>query len=146
MLILVDVPSEIYLGEPMTLTYELNNPTMHVAEYTGSIELSDAFVFSGYKQLKGRILPWTRTRYHYVCYPLLAGKVRLPRLKVVAKQGQGAEKEVPLEMVGKGSVVALDNDLHEKQGLLVEEEGLNSAGNTASPLLPTFVFVNARRK
>lgn len=130
------------------MTYELNNPTKHVAEYTGSIELSDAFVFSGYKQLKGRILPWTRTRYHYVCYPLLAGKVRLPRLKVVAKQGQGAEKEVPLEMVGKGTVVALDNDLHEKQGLLVEEEGVASAAaaNTSPSLLPTYVFVNARRK
>ncbi|KAI8343321.1 Foie gras liver health family 1-domain-containing protein [Chlamydoabsidia padenii] len=146
--VMADVPSEIYLGEPMTLTYELNNSTMNVADYTGSIELSDAFVFSGYKQLKGRILPWTRTRYHYVCYPLLAGKVRLPRLKVMAKHYQGAEKEVPLEMVGKGSVVALDNDLHEKQGLLVEEEGSPSSSTTAtsSSLLPNFVFVNARRK
>ncbi|CAO3595427.1 unnamed protein product [Absidia cylindrospora] len=134
--VLADVPSEIYLGEPITLTYQLNNPTTRIAEYTGSIELSDAFVFSGYKQLKGRILPLTRASYHYVCYPLLAGKVRLPRLKVLVKQN-GVEKEVPSEMVGKGSVVALDNDLHPRHGLILDD--------SPSTPSPTFVFVNARR-
>ncbi|KAI8082919.1 Foie gras liver health family 1-domain-containing protein [Halteromyces radiatus] len=131
--VLADVPCEIYLGEPITISYQINNSTMHIAEYTGSIELSEAFVFSGYKQVKGRVLPMTRHTYHYVCYPLLAGKVRLPRLKVIAKH-QGIDKEISTEMVGNGTMVALDNDLHPRQGLTLEESSL-----------VTYVFVNARR-
>lgn len=119
-----EAPSEIYVGEPFTLTYTINNPTVHLAEFNASIELSDAFVFSGLKMLRGRILPLGRATYYYTCYPLIAGKVRLPRLKVIAKQ-LGVEKEVPIEMLEH------DND-GVKQGVLEQRP-------------PLMVFANARR-
>lgn len=132
----IDIPSEIYLGEPFTLAYTVYNPTEYLAEYTASIEISDAFVFSGYKQLKGRVLPLCRAVYHYTCYPLLAGKVRLPRLKVMASQQQSGEREVPVEVAGSGMSIALDNDLQQKQA--------GSPADVAPSAL--LAFVNAKRR
>ncbi|KAI9256530.1 Gryzun, putative trafficking through golgi-domain-containing protein [Phascolomyces articulosus] len=123
--VVADAPNDIYVGEPFRLTYTVYNPTVHLAEYTASVELSDAFVYSGLKILKGRVLPLSHTSYDYTCYPLLAGKVRLPRLKVIAKQ-QGVEKEVLVEM--------LVSD---------DEKLLKQGGSEQWP--PPFTFVNARR-
>lgn len=123
------------MGEPFTLSYTVYNPTEYLAEYTASIELSEAFVFSGYKQLKGRVLPLSRIAYQYTCYPLLAGKVKLPRLKVMASQQQSGEKEVPVEIVGSGVSIALDNDLQPRQS--------NISESNSQPIL---AFVNAKRK
>lgn len=120
---LIDAPKELYVGEPFTVKYTVYNPTVHLAEYTASVELSDAFVFAGLKLLKGRVLPLSRASYYYTCYPLAAGRVRLPRLKVVAKQ-QGLEKEIPTEM-------AADDD--------------TSDDDTRREWPPLLTFVNARR-
>ncbi|KAI8374513.1 Gryzun, putative trafficking through golgi-domain-containing protein [Radiomyces spectabilis] len=132
LVVMADVPAEIYVGEPFTLTYTVDNPTVHLAEYTASMELSEAFVFSGYKQLKSRVLPLSRCSYDFTCYPLIAGKVKLPRLKVIAKQ-QGAEKEIPVEFIGSGSLAILDHNLQAK-GVGAEQQ--NSL----------LVFANARRE
>ncbi|KAI9306763.1 Foie gras liver health family 1-domain-containing protein [Cunninghamella echinulata] len=135
-----DVPSEIYLGEPITLVYVIDNPTTSIAEYSGSIELSEAFVFSGYKQVKGQILPMTQKIYSYICYPLLAGKVKLPKLKIIAKY-QSSEKEVPVNMIGNGAIHMLGNDLQPKQSLMNDNDSTSTI-----PLQQLLVFVNARRK
>ncbi|KAI9481008.1 MAG: Gryzun, putative trafficking through golgi-domain-containing protein [Benjaminiella poitrasii] len=137
LVIRADIPSEIYLGEPFTLSYTVYNPTKHLADYTGSVELSEAFVFSGYKQLKGRVLPFSSVDYQFTCYPLQAGKVKLPRLKVLASQQQSGEKEVPMEMVGGGISAMLDNNLQQKQ----TNDHLDPS--TSQHL---FAFVNAKRK
>lgn len=110
---MIDVPSEIYLGEPFTLSYTIYNPTEHLIEYTGSIEISDAFIFSGYKQIKSMVLPLSRKVYYYTCYPIQAGKVKLPKLKVTS--ASGGEKDVPVEMVGTGPMFTLNNDLQSRQ-------------------------------
>lgn len=107
-----------------------------MSEYNASIEISEAFVFSGYKQLKGRVLPLSRVVYHYTCYPLLAGKVKLPRLKVMASQQQSGEREVPVEISGSGISMALDNDLQQKQ--------TESPSDVSLPQ-PILAFVNAKR-
>lgn len=130
-----DIPSEIYLNEPFTLSYTVYNPTEYLADYTASIELSEAFVFSGYKMLKSRVLPLSRVSYQYTCYPLLAGKVKLPRLKVMATQQQSGEKEVPVEIAGTGISIALDNYLQPRQS--------STPDLTQHHVL---AFVNAKRK
>ncbi|KAI8643763.1 Gryzun, putative trafficking through golgi-domain-containing protein [Parasitella parasitica] len=136
LVVVADVPSEIYVGEAFALSYTVYNPTEYLAEYSASIEISEAFVFSGYKQLKGRVLPLSRVVYYYTCYPLLAGKVKLPRLKVMASQQQSGEREVPVEIAGSGISIALDNDLQQKQ--------TGSPSDVASPQ-PILAFVNAKR-
>ncbi|KAF7721040.1 hypothetical protein EC973_005523 [Apophysomyces ossiformis] len=102
-----DCSAEMYVGEPFTLTFTVYNPTVQLTEYSVAVEFSDAFVFSGYKQCRGRLFPLSRTSYHYTCYPLLAGKVQLPRLKLTARQ-QGTETEVPVEFLGTGAVAVLN--------------------------------------
>jgi Gryzun, putative trafficking through Golgi len=79
---LLDHPSELYIGEPFVLSYTITNPTSQFAELQAQIEVSDAFVFSGYKQTKFRVLPYSSQTFKYHCHPILAGHVRLPRLKV----------------------------------------------------------------
>lgn len=102
------MPSEAYVGEPFTLTYTVNNPTLLLAELAATIELTDAFVFSGYKQMTFRVLPLSSTRFYYNCYPILTGRVKLPRLKVVVKK-EGTvvgtlERELQVETVGGRAV------------------------------------------
>ncbi|KAI9274175.1 Gryzun, putative trafficking through golgi-domain-containing protein [Sporodiniella umbellata] len=109
LVLVADIPSEIYLEEPFTLSYTIYNPTEQLIEYTGSIELSDAFIFSGYKQVKSTILPLSRKVYHYVCYPIISGKVRLPKLKIAGPS------EVPVEIVGAGPMLTLNADFEAKQ-------------------------------
>ncbi|ORX60381.1 hypothetical protein DM01DRAFT_1380727 [Hesseltinella vesiculosa] len=133
--LLADVPEHIYLGEPFTVTYLLDNYTMQVVEFTGAIELSEAFVFSGYKQFKGQLLPMTQGTYHFVCFPLSAGNVQLPRLKIMAKV-QGSEKEIPVQRLGDGRTVAFDNDLNARPSVALGDPGKPS---------PMLVFVNAKR-
>ncbi|KAI8364823.1 Gryzun, putative trafficking through golgi-domain-containing protein [Choanephora cucurbitarum] len=135
--ILANIPSEIYLGEPFTLTYTIDNPTPRLADYNASIELSEAFVFSGYKQFKGRVLPFSKMVYQYTCYPLLAGKVKLPRLKVLASQQYTGEREVPVEAVGSGLSITFDNELHQRQ--------TSSPPSTSDQSQPLLAFVNAKR-
>lgn len=81
------------------------------------------------------MLPLSRKLYQYVCYPLIAGKVKLPRLKVMASQQQSGEKEVPVEISGSGISIALDNDLQPRQST-----------SSDSSLQPILAFVNAKRK
>jgi hypothetical protein len=125
------------LGEPFTLSYTVYNPTEQLADYTASVEISEAFVFSGYKQLKGRVLPLSRTVYQYTCYPLLAGKVKLPRLKVMASQQQTSEREVPVEIAGSGVSIAMDNELQSRP--------TGSPSDVSGPQ-SILAFVNARRQ
>ncbi|CAO3664089.1 unnamed protein product [Rhizopus microsporus] len=136
LVVIADVPDEIYLGEPFTLSYIIYNPTEHIAEYTASIELSEAFVFSGYKQVKGQVLPLSRTVYDYTCYPLLSGKVKLPKLKVIAMQQQSGEKEIPVEMVGTGVTFTLGSDLQARQNNVMDPQQQQFI----------FAFVRAKRK
>lgn len=89
---LLDHPSELYIGEAFVLSYTVTNPTSQFAELQAQIEVSDAFVFSGYKQAKFRVLPFSAQNFKYHCHPILAGHVRLPRLKVDVGNGGG---EVP---------------------------------------------------
>lgn len=124
------------MGEPFTLSYTVYNPTKNLADYNASVELSEAFVFSGYKQFRGRVLPLSRNTYYYTCYPLLAGKVKLPKLKVMAsQQQQSGEREVPVEMSGSGITIALNEKLHQKQ--------VGSPSDTSAQSI--LAFVNAKR-
>ena len=92
-----------YVGDPFTLTYHIHNPTFALAEINIQVDVTDAFVFSGYKHASFRVLPLTNHQLYYNCYPIAAGLVRLPKLKVLVKK-EGVEKDVPIEEAGSDSV------------------------------------------
>ena len=68
---------------PLQLTYNLINRTDLLQELLVVMEPSDAFMFSGNKQLHIKILPGRSYKLNFILYPLLPGEsVLLPQLKL----------------------------------------------------------------
>ena len=78
------LPAYGVLRTPMEATYTVYNRTGKVMEMSLTAESSDAFMFSGSKLLKFKLLPKDSYTLVYTLYPLLAGRVPLPKLRVNA--------------------------------------------------------------
>ena len=78
-----ELPPYGVVRTPLRLSYNLTNRTDLLQELLVIMEPSDAFMFSGNKQLHIKILPGQNYKLNYVLYPLLPGEsVILPRLKL----------------------------------------------------------------
>jgi len=54
-----------------------------------TVEANEAFVFSGYRQLSIRIPPLSHHQISYNYFPLVSGRVFLPRVKFIRKSESG---------------------------------------------------------
>ncbi|XP_061439817.1 trafficking protein particle complex subunit 11 isoform X2 [Rhineura floridana] len=77
-----DLPSFGRVRESLPVKYHLQNKTNLVQDVEVSVEPSDAFMFSGLKQIRLRILPGTEQEMLYNFYPLMAGYQQLPSLNI----------------------------------------------------------------
>ena len=78
-----ELPPYGVVRTPLRLSYNLTNRTDLLQELLVIMEPSDAFMFSGNKQLHIKILPGQNYKLNYVLYPLLPGEaVILPHLKL----------------------------------------------------------------
>ncbi|XP_045142506.1 trafficking protein particle complex subunit 11 [Echinops telfairi] len=77
-----DLPSFGRVRESLPVKYHLQNKTNLVQDVDISVEPSDAFMFSGLKQIRLRILPGTEQEILYNFYPLMAGYQQLPSLNI----------------------------------------------------------------
>lgn len=77
-----DLPSFGRVRESLPVKYHLQNKTNLVQDVEISVEPSDAFMFSGLKQIRLRILPGTEQEMLYNFYPLMAGYQQLPSLNI----------------------------------------------------------------
>uniref|UniRef100_A0A8C5L7B6 Trafficking protein particle complex subunit 11 n=1 Tax=Jaculus jaculus TaxID=51337 RepID=A0A8C5L7B6_JACJA len=77
-----DLPSFGRVRESLPVRYHLQNKTDLVQDVEISVEPSDAFMFSGLKQIRLRILPGTKQEMLYNFYPLMAGYQQLPSLSI----------------------------------------------------------------
>ncbi|XP_020863258.1 trafficking protein particle complex subunit 11 isoform X3 [Phascolarctos cinereus] len=77
-----DLPSFGRVRESLPVRYHLQNKTSLVQDVEISVEPSDAFMFSGLKQIRLRILPGTEQEMLYNFYPLMAGYQQLPSLNI----------------------------------------------------------------
>ncbi|EPQ18687.1 hypothetical protein D623_10027062 [Myotis brandtii] len=77
-----DLPSFGRVRESLPVRYHLQNKTSLVQDLEVSVEPSDAFMFSGLKQIRLRILPGTEQEMLYNFYPLMAGYQQLPSLNI----------------------------------------------------------------
>uniref|UniRef100_A0A8C5QED5 Trafficking protein particle complex subunit 11 n=1 Tax=Leptobrachium leishanense TaxID=445787 RepID=A0A8C5QED5_9ANUR len=68
--------------EPLPVRYCLENKTNLVQDLEISMEPSDAFMFSGLKQIRLQILPGAVHKMLYNYYPLMAGYQLLPSLNI----------------------------------------------------------------
>lgn len=76
------VPSFGRVRESLPVRYHLENRTGLVQDVEISVEPSDAFMFSGLKQVRMRILPGAEQEMLYNFYPLMAGYQLLPQLNI----------------------------------------------------------------
>ncbi|KAK1175909.1 hypothetical protein AOXY_G646 [Acipenser oxyrinchus oxyrinchus] len=77
-----DLPSFGRVRESLPVKYHIQNRTGLVQDVEMSVEPSDAFMFSGLKQVRLRILPGTKQEMLYNFYPLMAGYQNLPLLTI----------------------------------------------------------------
>ncbi|XP_059480361.1 trafficking protein particle complex subunit 11 [Neocloeon triangulifer] len=78
----LELPANGWVGSPMAALYRIHNRTDHLLEVEMSLQASDAFMFSGQKQMKLRLMPSVVYTFAYNLYPLLSGLVALPLLKL----------------------------------------------------------------
>jgi len=71
------------VNRPFTARYKIENPTGRVHELSMTVEASEGMVYAGVMQTTLRILPYGSHPIQMNCYPLQAGLVRLPRVKLV---------------------------------------------------------------
>lgn len=64
------------------VVYKLTNHTSFLLSFRLNMEASEAFMFSGHKQVIINLLPESTSSLHYVLCPLVAGPVVLPRLRL----------------------------------------------------------------
>ncbi|ETE71409.1 Trafficking protein particle complex subunit 11 [Ophiophagus hannah] len=77
-----DLPSFGRVRESLPVKFHLQNKTNLVQDVEVTVEPSDAFMFSGLKQIRLRILPGTEQEMLYNFYPLMAGYQQLPSLSI----------------------------------------------------------------
>lgn len=78
------LPAYGTLRSPLQADYTFYNRTEELQDFVLTTEPSEAFMFSGTKQLHFKIFPLSSYRVHFVYYPLLSGRVPLPRLRLAA--------------------------------------------------------------
>nr|XP_002733772.1 PREDICTED: trafficking protein particle complex subunit 11-like [Saccoglossus kowalevskii] len=76
------IPSHGRVRDSLHVTYTIYNKTQMVQEVEAGMEPSEAFMFSGHKQVCFRILPVSQQVLMYNFYPLVPGHVKLPRLHI----------------------------------------------------------------
>ncbi|EMP40863.1 UPF0636 protein C4orf41 like protein [Chelonia mydas] len=112
-----DLPSFGRVRESLPVRYHLQNKTSLVQDVEISVEPSDAFMFSGLKQIRLRILPGTQQEMLYNFYPLMAGYQQLPSLNILLRipnfTNQLLRRFIPthifVKIQGFGSVVTYAN-------------------------------------
>uniref|UniRef100_A0A8C2C649 Trafficking protein particle complex 11 n=1 Tax=Cyprinus carpio TaxID=7962 RepID=A0A8C2C649_CYPCA len=77
-----ELPSFGRVRESLPVRYHLENRTGLVQDVEITVEPSDAFMFSGLKQVRMRILPGAEQEMLYNFYPLMAGYQVLPQLNI----------------------------------------------------------------
>lgn len=75
-----DLPAYGCVQMPLFVSYLVHNRTLQVQEVDVTVEPSDAFMYSGHKQIQFRLLPSGDHRLQFSLYPLSAGYLTLPKL------------------------------------------------------------------
>ncbi|KAG0035770.1 hypothetical protein BGZ81_000063 [Podila clonocystis] len=93
----VDLPNYAQVNKPFTARYTIQNPTGRMHELTMTVEPSEGMVYAGTMQTTVKILPYASHPIQMNCYPLNAGLVRLPRLKLVVNKRKPLGRRVNLK-------------------------------------------------
>lgn len=75
-----DLPAYGCVQSPLFVSYLVRNRTLQGQEVEVTVEPSDAFMYSGHKQIQFRLRPTGDHRLKFSLYPLYGGFLTLPKL------------------------------------------------------------------
>jgi len=130
----LDLPKFAKVNKPFTAKYEVHNPTSKLHELSMTVEQSEGMVFAGTMQTIIRLLPYASHPIQMTCYPINAGLIRLPKVKLVINKRQGGVKR------GNPAPVTLQQGVAAHEEMLVKVRGatsLSSSSPTASAVSGT---------
>ncbi|RHZ80693.1 hypothetical protein Glove_132g6 [Diversispora epigaea] len=95
------IPSNPIVGKLLTFIYKIMNGSSSAIKINVTVEVNEAFVFSGYKQTHFYVQPFSTYYFKVNCFPLTSGKVRLPKVKITRiKETDGTEQEIKVTAPG----------------------------------------------
>ncbi|KAF9020250.1 hypothetical protein BGZ52_002720 [Haplosporangium bisporale] len=131
----VVLPNYAQVNQPFTARYTIHNPTGRMHELAMTVEPTEGMVYAGTMQTTVKILPYASHAIQMNCYPLNAGLVRLPRLKLVVNKrkpvgrranlkGHQQQAQAPGQGQGQGQGVQGD--------VIVKVKGARTASRSGS--------------
>ncbi|KAF9363708.1 hypothetical protein BGX34_003510 [Mortierella sp. NVP85] len=112
----VDLPKLAKVNKPFTAKYEVHNPTSKLHELSMTVEQSEGMVFAGTMQTTIRLLPYASHPIQMTCYPINAGLIRLPKVKLVINKRQGVKRGNPAPVTLQQGVAAHEEVLVKVRG------------------------------
>ncbi|XP_072378300.1 trafficking protein particle complex subunit 11 [Diabrotica undecimpunctata] len=112
-------PAHGFVRTSMMLEYHLENRSQQLIQLELSMDASEAFMFSGYKQFSVTLLPVSTRVLQYNLCPMIAGSVALPKLSLKISES------------------------NENEAAIIQQEELNFL---ISRSLPTHVYVMPQLK
>uniref|UniRef100_A0A6P7H0Z7 Trafficking protein particle complex subunit 11-like n=1 Tax=Diabrotica virgifera virgifera TaxID=50390 RepID=A0A6P7H0Z7_DIAVI len=113
-------PAHGFVRTSMMLEYHLENRSQQLLQLELSMDASEAFMFSGYKQFSVTLLPISTRVLQYNLCPMIAGSVALPKLSL-----------------------KISSEATENEATIIQQEELNFL---ISRSLPTHVYVMPQLK
>lgn len=83
----------------------MHNPTAKIHEISMTVEQSEGMVYAGTMQTTIKILPFSSHPIQMSCYPINAGLIRLPRVKLVVNKRKGTRKDNHVPSVSQEEVL-----------------------------------------
>ncbi|XP_071790310.1 trafficking protein particle complex subunit 11-like [Asterias amurensis] len=94
-----EIPAFGVVRSPLLVKFTITNDTSIVQTIEGSIQASEAFMYSGHKQIFFRILPSSSQSLSYNLHPLMSGYVQLPELQLNIPHAPSMTKPVVAAML-----------------------------------------------
>ncbi|KAI5716724.1 hypothetical protein M8J76_011247 [Diaphorina citri] len=96
----LNLPAHGLVRTPMTICYTLYNYLSTIVTVQIIMESSEAFIFSGYKQVTIKLVPDTEQEFKFKIYPQLSGLVVLPEFKInLVSKHEGVTQQQINDMV-----------------------------------------------
>ncbi len=90
------VPHQAFADEPFVVCYQIvNKSPTKIEEVQAIVDINDAFVFTGHKQVALRLMPLQSITIRQRCLSLQSGYLALPHCRVMVKRRESEWTTAP---------------------------------------------------
>jgi len=133
------LPASGVLRTPLQAVFTLYNRSSEMQEFSLTTEPSEAFMFSGPKQVRIKLFPLASYTLGHMFYPLVCGAAPLPRLRIQPVEGGGSGAQEALERLLPTHLTVLPRHRAEREPTLATKELIT----TKAVVLPNLPFKKA---